>query len=114
MPTQEIPRNEWKTFLDSFSQRHEGWLSTLEVLGADIGAQQEAGDLPLEGITATVKDDAPESITITLGKTSKDHVTHTVSAPTRLWLEQTLEDKDAALEIEAADDVKTLLRFAQP
>jgi hypothetical protein len=111
MPTQEIPRNEWKTFLDSFSQQHEGWLSTLEILGADIGAQQEAGDLPLEGITAAVKDDVPETITITLGETSEDHVTHTVTAPTRVWLEQTLEGENAALEIESADDVKTLLRF---
>ncbi|CAN5438101.1 hypothetical protein BH20ACI3_BH20ACI3_19140 [soil metagenome] len=42
MPTQEIPRDEWKTFLDTFSRQHEGWLATLEVLGTDIGAQQEA------------------------------------------------------------------------
>jgi hypothetical protein len=111
MPTQEIPRDEWKTFLDRFSQQHEGWLSTLEVLGTDIGAQQEAGDLPLEGITATVKDNVPETITITLGKTSEDHVTHTVTTPTHVWLEQTSQGANAALEIESADDVKTLLRF---
>ena len=111
MPTQEIPREEWSRFLDTFSRQHEGWLATLEVLAADIGAQQEASDLPLEGITATSTDDESQSIAINLGKTREDHVTHTITEPTRLWLEQTSEGANAALEIESADEVKTLLRF---
>jgi hypothetical protein len=111
MPTQEIPREEWTAFLDRFSRQHEGWLATLEVLGTDIGAQQEARDLPLEGISATSRDGAPETIAISLGKTPEDHVTHTVTKPTRVWLEQTSEGANAALEIESADEVKTLLRF---
>jgi hypothetical protein len=111
MPTQEIPRDQWKTFLDSFSRQHEGWLATLEVLGTDIGAQQEARDLPLEGITATSRDGAPETIAISLGKSAEDHVTHTITEPTRIWLEQTSLGANTALEIESADDVKTLLRF---
>jgi Family of unknown function (DUF5335) len=111
MPTQEIQRDEWKTFLDTFSRQHEGWLVTLEVLAADIGAQQEASDLPLEGITATSTDDETSSIAINLGKTPEDHVTHTITEPSRLWLQQTSEGANAALEIESADEVKTLLRF---
>jgi hypothetical protein len=111
MPTQEIPREKWTKFLDTFSRQHEGWLVTLEVLAADIGAQQEASNLPLEGITATSTDDESQSIAINVGKTSEDHVTHTITEPTRIWLEQTSEGANAALEIESADDVKTLLRF---
>jgi hypothetical protein len=111
MPTQEIPRDKWKTFLDSFSRQHEGWLATLEVLAANIGAQQEARDLPFEGITATSKGSAPEAIAISLGKTQEDHVTHTITEPTRVWLEQTSQGANAVLEIESADEVKTLLRF---
>jgi hypothetical protein len=111
MATQEIPRDEWTTFLDIFSQQHEGWLSTLEILGTDIGAQEEGRDLPLEGITATPTDSPPETIAISLGKAPEDHVTHTINKPTRVWLEQTSEGANAALEIESADEVKTLLRF---
>jgi Family of unknown function (DUF5335) len=111
MPTQEIPRDKWKTFLDGFSRQYEGALATLEVLGNDIGAQQEARDLPLGGITATSKGSAPQTIAISLGKTPEDHVTHTITEPTRLWLEQTSEGENAALEIESANEVKTLLRF---
>jgi hypothetical protein len=112
MPTQKIPRDEWTTFLDTFSRQHEGWLATLEILAADIGAQQEASDLPLEGISATSTDDQSQSIAINLGKTPEDHVTHTITEPTRLWLEQTSEGANAALEIESANEVKTLLCFS--
>jgi hypothetical protein len=111
MRTKEIPRDEWKTFFDTFSRQHEGWLATLEVLGSEIGAQQEARNLPLEGITATSKDTVPETIAISLGKTPEDHVTHTITEPARVWLEQTAEGANAALEIESADQIKTLLRF---
>jgi uncharacterized protein DUF5335 len=111
MPTQEIPRDEWTTFLDTFSRQHEGWLATLEILGRDIGAQQEVSDLPLEGISIASSGDAPKTITISLGKTPQDHVTHSITEPTRVWLEQTSEGANAALEIESADEVKTLLRF---
>jgi uncharacterized protein DUF5335 len=111
MSTQEIPRDEWKTFLGRFSRQHEGWLATLEVFATDIGAQQEARDLPLEGITVTSKDEAPQAIAISLGKTPSDHLTHTITEPNRVWLEQTSQGANAALEIESADDVKTLLRF---
>ena len=111
MATQQIPRDEWTTFFDTFSRQHEGWLATLEVLGTEIGAQQEARDLPLEGITAAGKGAAAETIAISIGKTPEDHVTHTITEPTRVWLEQTSEGANAALEIESADEVKTLLRF---
>ena len=110
MPTQEIPRDEWTTFLDTFSRQHEGWLSTLEILGTDIGAQQEVLNLPLEGISVS-RDSVPETIAISLGNDAEDHVTHTVTKPTRIWLEQTSQGANAALEIESEDEVKTLLRF---
>jgi len=110
MPTQEIPRDEWTTFLDTFSRQHEGWLSTVEILGADIGAQQEVLNLPLEGISAS-RDSVPQTIVISLGNNAEDHVTHTITNPNRIWLQQTSQGANAALEIESADEVKTLLRF---
>ena len=45
----EIPRDEWVKYLDGFSRRHEGWPVTVEVLGAEVGAQVEAQELPLRG-----------------------------------------------------------------
>ena len=114
MATQEIPRDQWPSFFETFTQQHEGWLASLEVFASDIGAQEEARDLPLEGISTTSKDDKPQAIAISLGKSATDHITHTIADPTRLWLEQTPQRANAALEIESGDKVKTLLRFRSP
>jgi hypothetical protein len=109
MPTQEIPRDEWNNFFDRFSRQHEGWLATLEVFGPDIGAQEEAHELPLEG--TSIDSGSNGAIVIDLGKTPEDHVTHTITEPEHVWLEQTSGAANAALEIESENETKTLLRF---
>lgn len=111
MATQEIPRDEWQAFFETFSQQHEGWLVTLEIFDPEIGAQEEAHELPFEGITIASSGTEPESIAISVGGSSTDHVTHTINGPERVWLEQTSEGANAALEIESKEDTKTLLSF---
>jgi len=114
MPTQEIPRHEWNNFFDSFSRQHEGWLATLEVLGLEIGAQEEAHELPLEGVSIGSGTDEPDTIAISIGKTPEDHISHTIIKPARVWLERNNAGADSALEIESEDETKTLLRFRSP
>jgi len=110
MLTREIPRDEWMSFLESFSQQHRGWLVTVEVISQDIGGQEEARNLPLEGITSSESNEN-QTISISVGNVPSNHLTHTVSDPTRLLLKQTQQGADKALEIESTEGVKTLLRF---
>ncbi|MFN2387205.1 MAG: DUF5335 family protein [Thermoanaerobaculia bacterium] len=110
MPTLEIPREEWKAFCDRFSREHEGWLATLEVLDEAIGAQVEAEDLPLEGITAASKGSGGDAIEIFLRAEPDGTLTHFVADPTRLWVLSTDAGAEEALEIEAPGS-KTILRF---
>lgn len=107
----EIPREEWVEFLDGFSRQHEGWLATVEVLGEEIGAQVEAEGMTLEGVTADVKGEGSDVISIMLVNSSKEHVTHNVIQPTHVRIEQTEGGADLALQIETGDGVTTLLRF---
>jgi hypothetical protein len=109
--TREIPRDDWKSFFDTFSRQHEGWLATLEILGKDIGAQKEGDELPLTGVSLASGGDEPETISINLGGAPDDHVSHAIVGPTRVWLQQTTAGANAALEIEASDGTQTLLRF---
>lgn len=111
--TKEIPREEWTTFLDDFSRRHEGWLVTMEVMGTDIGAQIEGNGLPLDGISADLKD-RECFISVALGGTPDRHITHTIGQPTALRLEatQTESGVSEALQIEAPGSPTTLLRFS--
>jgi hypothetical protein len=109
--TREIPRNEWKSFFDVFSKQHEGWLATLEFLDRELGAQEEAHELPFEGVSLTSAGNEPEAISIDLGSTPNDHVSHSIPEPAHVWVQQTTEGANAALEIEANDGTQTLLRF---
>ena len=107
----EIPRDEWVEYLDGFSRRHEGWLVTVEVLGAEIGAQVEAQELLLRGVTAELKDGGADEINIILGGKGAERVTHTITRPTHVRIEQAENGADMTLQIEAADGVATLVRF---
>jgi hypothetical protein len=107
----EVPREEWPAYLDGFSRRHEGWLVTVEVLGAEIGAQVEAQELPLEGITAELRAGGEDLITIILGGGSRGRVTHNILQPTHVRIEQTESGADMALQIESGGGVTTLVRF---
>src|SRR5689334_14440020 len=114
MSTQEIPREQWNNFFNSFSRQHEGWLASLELMSTDLGAQDEANELPFAGISLNSEDDAAEAIVINLAKTPADHVTHMIDHPKHVWLQRADEGADASIEIESEDDAKTLLRFRSP
>jgi len=111
MQTREIPRDEWVAFFDSFSRQHEGWLVRLEVFGSDIGAQIEAEELPLQGISAELKGDGEDTISIIIGEAPEQHVTHSIAAPAHVRLEETEQGAHEALQIETTDGNTTLLRF---
>ena len=111
MRTQEIPKKEWTEFFDNFSRKHEGWLVNLEVFGPEIGAQVEERELALEGITAALDQTEGNTIMIMTGIKPNDHITHSVTGPTSVSLEQTDEGADAALAIKSEDGLTTLLRF---
>jgi hypothetical protein len=112
MPTREIPRNEWVAFFDSFSRQHEGWLATVEVLAKDLGAQVEASEQPLAGITADIGQDTQHDVvSILIGGTSGEHVAHMIRNPEHVRVKQTPGGADEALDFEAHDGVTTLLRF---
>jgi len=114
MPTQEIPREQWNNFFESFSRQHAGWLATLEVFASDAGAQQEASGVPFEGISLDSDKGNSGAVVITVGKTPANHVSYKIDHPVHIWLQQTEAGADTALEIEADDDSKTLLRFRSP
>jgi hypothetical protein len=111
MKTQEIPKEEWTQFFDSFSRKHEGWLVNVEMFGPEIGAQVEQRETALEGITDSWDETEGNTIMIMTGAKPDDHLTHSITRPTQVSLEQTDEGADAALAITAEDGVTTLMRF---
>ena len=68
-----IERDQWKTFLEEFSKRNQSRSTRVEVVGLEVGAQEEEAFLPLIGISLDTKGSAASSVEITLGnETSAD------------------------------------------
>jgi hypothetical protein len=114
MKTKEIPQKEWPGFCDSLSRQHEGSLATLEVFGAEFGAQVEERGLPFEGIVAEWNEVHGNRIAIMVGGKWDHHLTHNISQPTHVIMEQINEGADATLAIMSEDGVTALLRFRSP
>jgi hypothetical protein len=110
MRTVEIPKADWVEWLNRFTQVHDGWLVSVDVLRPDLGAQLEIDNLPLIGVSADQVDN-DGTIAISVARTSGLHFTHVAHRVTRIYAEQTDSGADAALEIESGDGSKTILRF---
>lgn len=111
--TREIAPAEWSDFFDGFSRQHDGWLTTLELLDPDMGAQILAENLPLRGISVDVKDNE-HVISINVGETVSEHVNHAVQNPTHVRIKLNSEGAHEAVEFETTAGLTTLLRFRVP
>ena len=110
--TQEIPRDTWNDFFAAFSEQHDDEAVDVEIMGTDIGAQTEARELHLRGISpATSRKD--EALALTLASPDGTHITHMIAKPIHVWVQRT-DESEGSLEIESADGTKTLLRFTAP
>jgi hypothetical protein len=109
MRNRQVPRAEWFKFFESFSRRHEGWLSTVRVLDPRFGAQIEVENLPLSGIVADPEGRGP--VSFWLGRGSGPNLEHAVENPEQVWVELTESGAEAALEIASADGLRTILEF---
>ena len=109
MRTIEIPRADWSRGLAEFSTAHDGWLVSLDILSPDMGAQPDFTELPLVGVT--FEDIRAGTVTISAGRSAVPEITHTIQAPSHLWVERTDAGADAALAIESADGAKAILRL---
>lgn len=111
MPTREIASQEWLAFCDEFSKNHPGTKATLQVIGSDVGAQEEAHELPFVGISADIKGSGRGSITILLGTEPNDHVERLIPDPKHVWLKTADDGQSDSIVIESSDGNKTILQL---
>jgi hypothetical protein len=107
----EIPRTEWTDFFCRFSDQHDDEAVKVELIGAEIGAQIEGRELHLRGISPA-RHLQESDLALELDSVDGRHLTHMIQKPTHVWLQQTTDKTDEALEIESADGTKMLLRFS--
>jgi len=109
-----IGREQWLDFVKEFNHRNELRPTRLQVLGAEIGAQEEERLLPFTGISLEVKGKDAPRVEITLGgETAKEerHLTHTISRVNSIMRKVGVDLREEALLIVDQDGVETLLLF---
>lgn len=112
----EIEREEWAAYFKEFSRRNALRPTRLELFGAELGAQEQEHGLLLLGVSVELSGPEAPRIEITLGEEREKtrHLAHAVTRARRVLTKRGADGADEALEIEDADGVQTLLRFAAP
>jgi hypothetical protein len=105
--TRQIPRNEWKAYLERFTREHltrgpQG-LATVEVLSPVVGDQYEARTRRLLGLTYEAK---TATIEVLL-----DDVDHMVYRPVELWVIEEADGFVSTMELVRADGTKEILHI---
>jgi hypothetical protein len=110
MLSREIPRDQWMRGLDAISREYQGWIVTVEVVGLDIGDQEEVTRLPLIGIGADTKDHEND-IQIFLGGQPDRHFAHIIYNAKRVWFEEAAHTVYQAVAVESEDGKMTFVHF---
>ncbi|MCW3032548.1 MAG: hypothetical protein QOK19_590 [Solirubrobacteraceae bacterium] len=107
--TREIPREEWRTYFDDFSRDLPDLAATVEVIAEDLGAQVEAGQARLAGISYDDRDDVLVIGLDAPGGTPED-LERVVYNPRRIMVAEG-DDRQIVYDIEDAEHTQTLLRL---
>lgn len=107
--TREIPREDWNAHFDDFSRDLPALIAIVEVLGTELGAQIEAVESRLTGITYDYKDDI---LVIGLNGPGDAHedLEHVISAPQKILLGEE-RDGEIVYDVEDAEQIQTILRL---
>ena len=107
--TREIPRSEWHSHFDDFSRDLPALAATVEVLGSEVGAQVEAAESRLTGITYDQKDDILV-IGLDAPGGAQEDLEHIVYQPQKILLAEA-EGSEIVYDVEDDEHVQTILRL---
>ena len=105
METRELTSEEWPDFFDRFSRLHAGQWASVVTMGVDVGAQVNANEMKLLGVTAEDR-----GIEIAVGNSPQSHLSHVIACPTHVRIAEWNDGYSAAVQFETADGQVTLLR----
>jgi hypothetical protein len=119
MEINEVPRDQWQTFCDTFSRQHQGWLTSIEQLdtppvesdwmAAEHQAQVLAREMPFQGLLAEPREDG-FALTVMVSE-GRQHIAHPVQQPLRIIFQQAPTGAHKGLRIDQASGRSTLIRF---
>jgi uncharacterized protein DUF5335 len=110
MRAREIARGDWQSFFDRLTRLLGGAIVNVNVSSALVGCMNTITSQPLRGISADHDD-----ILIHIGARRRlDHIGHRVPHVRAVRLQQTDEGRVAAVDLDATDGTRTVVRFRSP
>jgi hypothetical protein len=109
--TLEIARDRWRLYFEEVGRLYEGWATTVEVLGRELGDQPAEEDLPLQGISYEISGSDAGNILIELGDIEPAFVTHHVERPRAVRAADTQPGAETDIQIESEDGTITLVHL---
>src|SRR5579884_3551804 len=113
MKSREIPVAEWPQFTEAFSRQHEGWLVSLFTELQHGERKCVARDVPFRGIAAE-SDAGARSVVVMVNGSSDRHLSHAISNPEEIVIEETDEGAEAAVSIASALGTHFRVEFKTP
>lgn len=105
-----IERSDWNRFFERVTRLHHGAIVTVNVSGALFGCQNAIVEQPLQGISGDGDD-----VLIHIGARRRlDHIGHRIAHVRNVRLRQTDAGADAAVDFDANDGTRTVVRFRSP
>lgn len=111
--TREIARESSRPYFDDLSRELGTVEATVEVEGADLGAQVEADRLLLTGLSYDDRDDILVVGLDAPGGTRED-LEHLIHAPRRVLVDTAEGILPTAIDIQDADGYHTLVQLQRP
>lgn len=109
MQTKQIHAADWRRTLDALSRSYDGALVSLEIVGGEVGAEEEILDQPLRGISSD-----RSGVTVRIERAGRVHLDHHVAHPEALRIVETDEGAVMGIEIEDVKGMHSFLRFRSP
>ena len=105
--TREISQAEWGPYFDALGKVDPAPTVSVEVDGAEIGAQVETGAVTLVAISYDDRDDV---LVIGLSPAGHEQLEHLVYNPRQIYALEG-EDGVSTIDVQDADGSKTLIQF---
>jgi hypothetical protein len=105
MPIKELKVDEWKNYFDEITNFTRGKLVKIEIDSPEMGAQIEAQQLTLKGLSYDDKDN--------VFILSTDEIEHMISLPRQIYITDGLEGLES-LKISKDDGSEHIISFTVP
>jgi hypothetical protein len=112
MSNVSIPVEQWKEFLDSFSERHRCWLVRIEIHDVETEENVASEFMPLHRIELDTEDPKNPRINVTVGSELKS-IKHVFFRPTHVSVHLSADGTDEWLTVQSLNTSTTIrLRMA--